>query len=800
MQKESYVLDAQWQFKEFPPSARRMRDLDSGDWLDTTVPCSIFTCLTENGLLPKEELVTTPEKFSWVSEKSWVFRNKFDVPPTLLNKERLEIIFEGLDTVAHIWLNEKLIGKSENMFIEHRFDIAPYLKKTGNTLYVKLASALEHTDRLLHRYGKLGDYHFRDPRSSYLRKAAYPFGSDAGPSLVGCGIFRNVRIEGSNTASIENVHLRTVDCNQHDADILVALQVNRINNNTHPLRCKITLTGGGLELEQDITLEGADNTASTLLHIERPFLWWPRGYGIQHLYHVKVDLLTDDGQRLDSASQDLGVRTIRLEKTPEKTQLWVNDRPIRIKGADWMPLSLFPGGETASEDEHLLKRTQECHINMLRVWAGGYYEAPAFYESCDRMGILVWQDFMFETAYYPDRQWFLDSVKEEAKTIIKQLRNHACIAVWCGNNNIDWLHQSGKLGKGRKFYGKPIFHELLPRIVQELDSDRPYIPTHSRHNNENQTLLANTPNIPSPPCRTTLSNLKHFKDSFEMLSQLRPSDSTLEKIAQCQIAEFLPPKNLSEYIWQSQVVQARRAKNAVEDFRAVESLGCGCMLGAFTDFAASISPSMLDVNRCPKALYYYARRFFAPILVTVFPDEQSGMLRAFVVNDTRSPVTGILSCRMMNAAGEILDTTELPVRVSPFSKTGPINLPKPFTAPDEPLRSLLYVCIKNNDNDTVIAENTYFYCPDKKFQWPIADVDIEITPDKNKNIWNVTLTCKTLICDLQLTPPQPANLSDNFLTLLPNEPKTIQIAYKDTAPSPQTPIKLYSVNQTCVIV
>jgi beta-mannosidase len=792
MQKESYVLDSQWQFKEFPPSARRMRDLDSGDWLDATVPSSIFTCLIRNGIVSEQELISTPEQFACVSEKNWVFRKEFDVPPGLLDKDRIEIIFEGLDTVAHIWLNEKLIGKTENMFIEHRFDIKPYLKQSGNTLCVKLVSPLEHTNRLLHRYGKLGDCHLRDPRSVYLRKAAYQFGSEFGPALVGCGIVGNVRIEASTVATIENLHLRTVDCNQHDADIRVALQVNRINQNIHPLICKISLNGGGLEMEQDIVLESINSTASTLLHIERPFLWWPRGYGVPHVYHIKAELLTSDGQLLDCVRHDFGVRTIRIETSPEKTALWVNDRPIHIKGADWMPLSLFPGSESSADYEQLLKTTKDCHINLLRVWAGGTYEAGAFYEWCDRLGILVWQDFMFDSAYYPDRQWFTDSVKEEAKSIIKQLRNHACIALWCGNNNIDSLHKSGKLGKGKKFYGKPIFHDLLPKLVRKLDPDREYIPTHAAHNTENKTPAANTPNIPSPPCQTTLQELKHFKESLGMLQQLSHCPSALEKIARCEIAEFWPPKDLSEYIWQNQIVQARQAKNAVERFRAVESLGC--MLGAFKDFALTLSPSMLDVQQCHKALYYYARRFFAAILVTVLPKEQSGNLKAFVVNDSASPVTGMLSCRMMDAQGRILDTVEKPVRVSPFSKTTPVNLPKSFTRPDDPSRSFLHICI--NNNDTLLAENTLFYGPDKQYKWPMVDVDIEITPDRENNIWNVTLTSETLIRDLQITPPQPADLSDNFLTLLPNEPKTIRITFKNTAPSPQTPIRFYSVNQS----
>ncbi|MHC4526105.1 MAG: beta-mannosidase [Planctomycetota bacterium] len=588
---------------------------------------------------------------------------------------------------------------------------------------------------------------------------AYQFGSEFGPARIGCGIFRDVRIEGSNIATIENLHLRTIDCNQHYADIRVALQINRINKN-QPIKCKITLTGGGLEMKQDIVLEEANNTASTILHIERPFLWWPRGYGVQHLYHVKTELLTSDGQLLDCVCQDFGVRTIRVEKTPEKTELLINDRPIRIKGADWMPVSQFPGTETPDDYEKLLKQAKECHINLLRVHACGFYENPAFYEMCDRMGILVWQDFMFDSAYYPDRQWFTNSVKNEAEAVIKKLRNHACIALWCGNNNIDWLHKNGKLGKGRKFYGKPIFHKLLPKLINELDPDREYIPTRSCCNSENQTLVSDTPAIPSPPCLVTLRDSKHYKDSLGMLEKLTYRSAALEKIAQSQIAEFLPPKNLSEYIWQSQVVQARHANNAVERFRALETASCGCIAGALNDFALSISPSMLDSLKQPKALYYYARRFFAPILVTILPDEKTGILKAYIVNDSASPVTGMLTCQMIDTEGLLLDTVEKPIRISPFSKTTAINLPKSFTHPDDPSRCFLYVCIKNNGS--LIAENTYFYCPDKQFKWPIADLDVEITPENDKNIWNVTLVSETLVRDLQITPPQPAALSDNF--------------------------------------
>ncbi|OQY07893.1 MAG: hypothetical protein B6I25_00570 [Planctomycetales bacterium 4572_13] len=796
MQKESLALSSTWQFKEFPESARRMRDLDSGDWKPATVPSSIYTCLERAGMISISDSFSNSNDIQWVDQKNWVFRKEFDVPPSLLEKEQIEIIFDGLDTIAHIWLNEKLIGKADTMFIGHRFDIKPYLKKSGNRLTIKFVSALHHADRLLHRYGKLGNPPLRDPRSVYIRKASYQFGSVVGPALTGCGIFRAVRIEAGNAAKIENLHLRTIDCNQHTADIRVALELQRINNYNGPLKCKITMTGGGLNLQQELLFNENDRTASTVLHIDRPFLWWPQGYGVPHLYHIRVELMASDGQLLDTASEDFGVRTIHIEKSSGKTECVVNGRSITFKGADWMPLSLLPGTETGYEQ--LLNRAKECQLNILRVWAGGYYEDAAFYQLCDKMGILLWQDFMFDSAYYPDRQWFLNAVKDEAGTIIKRLRNHACIALWCGNNNINSLHKSGQLGKDRKFYGKSIYHKLIPALLNELDPDRKYIPTRSSRNDDNETLIANTPDTPSLPCLSRSAGILPVKsvqaeNSFKTLEKLAHGSSSLQKIALCRIEHFWPPKNLPEYIWQSQVVQAREVKNAVEKFRADKPLGCGCMLGAFNSFALSINTAMLDAHRQPKALYYYTRRFFAPVLVTLLPEDETGLLKARVVNDTASPVTGVLSCRMIAASGEILDATEIPLRVSPFSKATAINLPKSLSTPDDPTRAFLSVRIKNNDK--TIAENTHFYCPDKHFHWSIADIDLQITPNNKKNAWDITLTSEVPVRDLQITPPQPANISDNFLTLLPNEPKEIQISYHNSPPPVRTPLKIFSTNQ-----
>ena len=234
-----------------------------------------------------------------------------------------------------------------------------------------------------------------------------------------------------------------------------------------------------MHLAHEMQFKKGQDFQSAIMRIDRPFLWWPKGYGVQHLYKIDAELFAGD-ELIDRSTHKIGVRTIKLVRADANGptfQFEVNGQPIYIKGADWIPAALTPGRVTAADYEQLIKMAADAHINMLRVWGGGYYENPEFYETCDRLGILVWQDFMFACAYYPDRQWFLDEVTTEATAVIKQLRNYACLALWCGNNENDWLHKIGAFGGGKKFYGKDIYHKLLPQIVSELDPGTDYIPS-----------------------------------------------------------------------------------------------------------------------------------------------------------------------------------------------------------------------------------------------------------------------------------------------------------------------------------
>jgi beta-mannosidase len=604
MPKTSLDLTGQWEFKEYPLSARRMRDLDAGDWLKTAVPCSIFTSLIAADKIKQSDIDANPEDFSWVSEKPWIYRKTFDAPAELLDCDRIDLVFDGLDTIASLWLNDKLLGRTNNMFIPFRFDVTEVLKPKDNSLLVKFEPAVQYAKKLMARYTSFSESDFANPWRVYVRKAQYQFGWDWCPSLPGCGIWQPVRLEGTKKARLADLHIRTIDCNQRYADIRVAIKLQAVVK--EKFLCRLILSDHTETIRHELTFEAGEGIQSTVIRIEKPSLWWPAGYGEQNLYTIDAQLLSGD-EIIDQTKKLFGIRVVKLNRSPDKYgqkfRFEVNGQPVFAKGANWIPASIFAGSVTGGDYEKLLNAAARSNINMLRVWGGGYYETDRFYELCDRLGIMLWQDFMFACAYYPDRQWFLDEVKTEAAKIIRRLRNHCCLVLWCGNNEIDWMHKNNWLGKSKKLYGKAIYHKLLPQLVAELDPDRDYIPTTPFATADNKN-----PNDPhsgtihqwdvwsfnAPVCEyiCPVEKIPRFVTEFGF--QSLPDTQAIEELCppqQLRIGSFGIEKhnyqgdgnsriyrymgdlfgaaeNLEQFVYLSQVTQARAVKAYVEHLRA----------------------------------------------------------------------------------------------------------------------------------------------------------------------------------------------------------------------------------------
>jgi len=904
MPKTSLDLTGKWEFKQYPLSARRMRDLDPSDWQTTSVPCSIFNSLIAAGQIKRSVLNTYPEKFSWVSEKSWIYRKIFDAPPELLNAvrrpqadcERVDLVFDGLDTIANIWLNNKLIGKANNMFIPFRFDVTKFLKPRNNSLLVKFEPATQYARKLMTRYTSFSsatgsESDFRNPYRVYIRKAQYQFGWDFCPALPGCGIWRPVRLEGTKKARLADLHIRTVDCNQHYADIKIAVKLDTITS--EEFLCKLTLSatrmadlsGAEQATEHNLTFKADEDFQSTVIRIEKPALWWPAGYGQQHLYQIDVQLLSGD-EIIDRTQKKFGIRTAKLNRSPdehgENFQFEVNGQPIFAKGANWVPASIFAGSVTGGDYEKLLHAAAQSNINMLRVWGGGYYEASEFYELCDRLGIMVWQDFMFACAYYPDRQWFLTEVKKEATTIIKQLRNHPCLVLWCGNNEIDWMHSTGRLGKSKKFYGRAIYHRLLPQLVAELDPDTDYIPTTPLRRTEDRRQKTEDRALPA-----SRQGRKNLTSDFRYLTsgltthqwgvwsghqpirqyQCRPQDIPpfvtefgLQSLPSMEtIKNFCPPEqlrigsqliekhnyqldgnsrlyryvgdlfgtaqNLEQFVYLSQITQARAVKTYVEHLRAHNFRNNGVLFWQFNDCFPAISWSAMDYVKEPKALYYYAKRFFSKLLIAVVPElekAQAGSppelqsISVIAINDSSRPLTATLNCRLIDLFGHLLDQVAFPIAIAPFSTSAPRKLPKAIVFPTHPDKSALHL-LMNRDGEK-IAENLFLYLPDKYIDWPEVEITKQFSqitgkkppflpPARGRGVascakYKLKLKSNAIAKDVQISttvPAQPlsgagpAQFSDNFIDLIPPDEFEIIIDSEQQLSSIELALQLRSL-------
>jgi beta-mannosidase len=789
-----------------------MRDLDDGDWMECNIPASVYVNLIEAGRVVKSDLYACPEKFGYVSEKPWVYSKKFDVSSELLQSDAVHLVFEGLDTIASVWLNSKLIGKTNNMFIPYRFDVTKLIKGGDNRLVVKFAPAVGYAKKLMSRYGRPEQSEVKNPWRVFVRKAQFQFGWDFCPSLCGCGIWRPARLEALKRARISDLHVRTIRCSTKSADIKVDIGIDALA--TSELLCLIDIASGEMKLKQELIVSSGQELVSTVIRIENPSLWWPAGYGVQSLYQLSVKLVSEN-EVVDQKQENFGIRASKLEVSGDeygqRFKFHINGRAIFVKGADWVPASIFAGSVSNEQYENLLRAAAEANINMLRVWGGGHYETDKFYSLCDQLGIMVWQDFMFACAYYPDNKWFTEQVAAEAEEVIKRLRNHPSLVLWCGNNEIDWMHQTGKFGRGRKFYGRKIYHRILPGLVSQLNPDTDYIPSTpfapaGSHNLSERGAIHQwdvwTGHKPVAQYRCPSEQVPCFVTEFGMQSlpnigvvktfgpaeKLRISSLAVEK-HNYQIGGnsrlyryvgdlFGTTEQLKQFIYLSQVTQGRAVKTYVEHLRAHRQRNSGLLFWQFNDCFASTSWSSIDYNGEPKALYYYARRFYSPLLVTAiytgsdFQDREQNQVQpesVVVINDTNRPLTAVLRSELIDLSGSVIDRFSLPIALGPHNISSSFKLPRTMMFPAHPEKSLLYLAVERDGKK--IVKNTLLYLPDKYINWPYPRIITQIKKtDSKRHIVKLSSDC--VVKDLQIS-AYGFRFCDNYLDIIP--PNEVEI-------------------------
>ncbi|MBX0330738.1 glycoside hydrolase family 2 protein [Oscillochloris sp. ZM17-4] len=479
------TLTAGWQLKRRDAGRALAADLGDGDgWLPATVPGGVFAALLAAGRIPDPFFGTNELDVQWVGEADWLFRCAFALSDEDLAAGPGALCLDGLDTFATVILNGRQVHSGDNMFAPARVDVSGLLRAGENELGILFESAMRRGKLIEAERGRLHLWN-GDASRLYVRKAQYHYGWDWGPTLMDAGPWRPVRLE------LGAARIAELRCPAEVADDLEAadLPVTVSLEGAEGLRVRLALISPGGALADEASVDVSDGAASHSFRLEEPQLWWPNGYGAQPLYRLEATLLRE-GEPLDRRELRLGLRRLRLVQEPLEDApgtsfcFEVNGTPIFGGGANWIPADSLINRIAPERYRAWVDLAAKANMVMLRVWGGGVYEDEAFYQACDERGILVWQDFMFACGMYPAHPEFQASVRAEAQAQVKRLRHHACLALWCGNNEDYAIAESvGKYDArvtsnlaASAFPARAIYEELLPEVCAQLDPARPYWP------------------------------------------------------------------------------------------------------------------------------------------------------------------------------------------------------------------------------------------------------------------------------------------------------------------------------------
>jgi beta-mannosidase len=678
--------------------AWQMRDTQDDKWLPAGVPGGTYTDLIAAGQIPDPFWGENEKQVQWVADHDWEYCHEFMVLPELLEEDKIELVCDGLDTLAEVNLNGQLLGNTNNMFRTYRWEVKGLLSSGINTLTVVFRSPVAYINT---HQGKRKLPGIMNPGMAHLRKVQSHFGWDWGPRLPTSGIWREIKLEGFSTARLGDIHLQQ----HHDignVSISITADIKQWNSASLTLQLLLIHPDGATQQVEDVLTE-AGNPVRLTIDVDSPQLWWPNGLGTQPLYKAQVELI-DNGRCLDRRSYQIGLRRLELCQAPDA---WgkaftfiVNDVPIFAKGADWIPADSFPTRLTRERYERWIRDCAAANMNMLRVWGGGYYEDEAFYDLCDRYGILVWQDFMFACAAYPlDEPEFVENVRLEIEEAVRRLRHHACLALWSGNNEIEMLWGLWKRHKSLTAACENFFYHQLQDWVAALDPDHPYWPsspssgwfmhktnsdafgdTHLwqvwhglkpfKYFRKRFTRFASEFGLEALPALDTVAGFACTQDiSMESPVMLHHQRSVggNDKILYYLTDRFRLPASFSDLIYLTQIQQAEAIRIAVEHWRRNRPRCSGALYWQINDCWPVTSWASIDFDGCWKALQFAARRFYAPLALSI--EDDGSHIRVFMANDHPHRWQGLCCWSLETLYGEIVESGRKEVDASPISAT-----------------------------------------------------------------------------------------------------------------------------------
>jgi beta-mannosidase len=738
--------------------AWQLRQVGGEEWLPASVPGGVHTDLLAAGRIADPFVGDEELRVQWVAEQEWEYRRTVDADAELLALPQIFLVCDGLDTLAEVALNGQVIGAAENMFRQYRWDVRAALRSGANELRILFRSAVRYiTERQRER--PMIDVNDVIHGAPYIRKAPSHFGWDWGPKLPAIGIWRDLRLEGYSAARLADVHLRQ----QRQGDqirVSAAATAERYAETALELQLRLTAPDGRV---QTATAPLAADAATIELAVERPQLWWPNGYGAQPLYAVEVALVSGETV-VDRRDYQIGLRTIELRQEPDE---WgrsftfvVNGLPIFAKGSNWIPADSFPTRISHAQLDHLLGSAAAAHHNMLRIWGGGYYEDEHLYDLCDRLGLLVWQDFMFACAVYPlNDEALLANLHVEVVEQVRRLRHRASLALWCGNNEIEiaWAQWGGwqapELADLRDAYDR-FFHHTLPGWIAPEDADHAYWASspssgtpfedpngdaagdvhqwavwHALKPFSNyRTTLARFVSefgFQSLPCMPTVAAYAAPED-WNMTSYIMEHHQKNQggngRIVTYLTDLFRIPKNFAGLVYLSQLLQAEAMRVGVEHWRRHPACS-GALYWQLNDCWPVASWAGIDYYGRWKAMHYASRRFYAPLLLSV--EDETEQMRIFVTNDTVEPWQGQVRWSIETLRGEQLQAGAQTVEVAPLATLHVHTLEQAGLLSDEQRREAVLICELDQSDDQTQRALTLF-APSKHLALADPQIGVEV--------------------------------------------------------------------------
>lgn len=806
----------------------QFRKAGDKEWLPAHVPGDIISDLFKNKKIPDPFYQMNEKQVQWVENEDWEYQTTFDVGSGILDQDAIELCFDGLDTYADVFLNDSLIVKSDNVFRSYKVNCGPKIKEKNNLLRVCLHSPVKKgLEKLKKPWYLVPDsneqaligYH----TNVFTPKAPIQFGWNWRSRLVTRGIWRQIHLQAWSSAKIMSLFYRPKQILDKYAEYSIDCKIESKSN--QKVNYDLIINNKPTKVSGELTLKKGINLQNISFSIDHPKLWWSNGLGVPYLYHITFRLKQRNLVIHENQTR-LGIRKLEFvhksDSNGNSFYFKLNNVAVFMKGANYIP-SCIPTTQNSNEtNKRVIEDAKNANMNMIRVWGGAIYENDEFYDLCDENGILVWQDFRFTYSKQPDDSAYIENIRMEATENIQRLRNHACLALWYGNNDnfISWNNRDWKNNLIKDISKKlwddceNLFYHILPEAVQKNDPQTDYWT--SSPSSENNKLpirksgevhdwriwFGNAPfedyrnnpgrfvseyGVQSFPGMRTINSFSQKSDQFlhselmdfkqqSLMSCINPQINGNDMILEYIKKYYHEPRTFESLVYLSQVMQAEALKIAIESHRKAMPKCMGSLYWQLNDCSPTMSWSTVDYFGRWKLAHYSVRDAFSPILVV--PARENNNIHIQVISDLYKDLDAILLVKLIDFSGKDLFVKQIPVKIKANTSSMILSFSELLVLAKTDKKKCCLI-VQLNQPNKLLSQNILYFTEPKNLVLPKAKIDI-IVNEAVKG-YNLVLKSNVLAKNLYLeTNARESLFADNNFDLLPGKRTKINVRYSGT--------------------